>query len=557
MKSTITSSYDVTQSVYEDPDALMPSVTDGNQVQVKPVPRPRSKTQPNTNTDDSVDKTSSITNAVGAKLNEYLADYKSPHPVRPPRPPVIKHVTSSKPPAAVDGDTHYMNTETAVKPPAVSTERIQPPPPPPSRPERPPLPSIYYDKSLSTTRPKSESSLSSMSSMQQTPGSPTLSDKVTTDCPDRPAVPPRIPHSASMCDISPTQTRPPLPPFKPPPPPSTEGPLESVYSEIEYRPYLDILPDDNDERMTQGRPTVRFGQNFQTGCCSPQQQTSLDTEDINAMMRWLRIVSKSDYMAPSLYGLSIEEEIRSFSQRAMNVRKALRLYNLLMMKRNESLRDLITEFNSISNSLDKVQKKNKTMSIAGGTTGAVGGMTAVLGIALAPATMGTSLIATVVGAGMVASAGGMGAQAAKANKKIVNRMTVEKLVYDYKANIIDLEHCLDFVLSGMNELRRHDIARLQRAGAHTDALKIAHLSHSVIRSNMCNDRKTSVTHTSGMSSVRLLQAFVKEMDQYFTEREDQKLKTSIKSRFSGRIRLLAQNLQDELDHLNRMWEMFS
>lgn len=248
---------------------------------------------------------------------------------------------------------------------------------------------------------------------------------------------------------------------------------------------------------------------------------------------------------------------RTFNERAMNVKKALRLYNLLMMKRNENLKNLITEFKAISKTLDKMQKTNKTMGIAGGATGAVGGVTAVLGIALAPVTMGTSLIATAVGAGMVASAGGMGAHAAKSNKKIVNRMTVEKLAYEYKENVVDLEHCLDFILSGMNELRRHDIARLQRAGAPTDALKMAHLSQSVMRDYINNERKASVAHTTGMSSERLLQAFIKEIDLYFTEKEGQKLKKSNKSRFSGRVRLLAENLQDELDRLNRLWELFT
>lgn len=235
------------------------------------------------------------------------------------------------------------------------------------------------------------------------------------------------------------------------------------------------------------------------------------------------------------------------------MKKALRLYNLLMMKRNETLRDLIADFSSISNSLDKMQKKSKTMGIAGGTTGAVGGVTAVLGIALAPVTMGTSLIATAVGAGMVASAGGMGAHSAKqAKKKIVNKMAVEKLVYEYKTNVVDLEHCLDFILSAMNELRRHDIPRLQRARAEADALKTAHLSQFVMRNYMDTNRKT---HT-GMSSERLLQTFAKEMDQYFSDKDSQKLKKSSESKFSGRVRLLAENLQDELDRLNRMWEMF-
>ena len=197
------------------------------------------------------------------------------------------------------------------------------------------------------------------------------------------------------------------------------------------------------------------------------------------------------------------------------------------------------------------------MGIAGGTTGAVGGVTAVVGIALAPMTMGASLIATAVGAGMVASAGGMGSQAAKANKKTVNRMTVEKLLQEYNAYIVDLEHCLDFILSAMNELRRHDIARIQRAGAKPDALKMAHLSQSVFRNNMNNERRTSVSQKAGMSSERLLLAFAKEMDLYFTGGDGQKLKNSSRSRFSGRVRLLAENLQDELEHLNGMWEKFS
>lgn len=236
--------------------------------------------------------------------------------------------------------------------------------------------------------------------------------------------------------------------------------------------------------------------------------------------------------------------------------KALRLFNLLMMKRSESLRNTITEFSSISDSLDKLQKKTKTMGIAGGTTGAVGGVTAVVGIALAPVTMGASLIATAVGAGMVASAGGMGAHTAKANKKIVNRMTVEKLVNEYQTNIVDLEHCLDFILSGMNELRRHDIARLQRAGAQSEAVRMAHLSQSVF-SNMNSNTRAPAAPTGGMSSERLLLAFSKEMDQYFTEKDGQKLKKLNKSKFSGRVRLLAQNLQDDLDQLNHMWELFT
>lgn len=235
------------------------------------------------------------------------------------------------------------------------------------------------------------------------------------------------------------------------------------------------------------------------------------------------------------------------------MKKGLRLFSILMMRRNENLREQIYELTDISDGLDKMLKKNKTMGIAGGTTGAVGGATAVLGLALAPVTLGASLIATAIGAGMVISAGGIGAHSIRANKKIVNRKAVERLVGDYRANIADLEHCLAFVLSGMNELRRHDFARLQRGGAQLDALKMAHLSQSVFKDDMNNK---SSTPTGGMSSEKLLHDFAEEINEYFSTKTGQKLRKSKESSFSSRVRLLAQNLHDQLNHLNHMWELF-
>ncbi|XP_034396066.1 uncharacterized protein LOC117735513 isoform X2 [Cyclopterus lumpus] len=520
MKSTITSSFDVTQLAYEDPE--------------EPVHFP---------------------------IGEYSSDYKRP---RPPRPPLSMSMISRKP--TIDAGNPYT---TSISEPTSPTERTPSPPPP--RPQHPPPPSIASRSS--TMKPQSEtdesqqSSYSYFSFMPQSPVPPALSDEEVNLCKsgstkaasgkERPAVPPRpgrssLSSSASLFGTSPTKTRPPPPSFCPPPPPSSEEllDLDSAYSKIEHRPYLDVLPEDVD-KLSLRKTTV-----VQSVYYSPYPQTSEDAEDINGMLRWLKRVSKSD-LTSSVYGLSIEEEMRLFCQGAMNVRKALRLYNLLMMKRNESMRNIITEFSSISDNMDKMKKKSKTIDIAGGTTGAVGGMTAVLGIAFAPVTLGASLIATVIGAGMVASAGGIGAHAAKAKKEIVNRMTVEKLVYDYKANVVDLEHCLGFILGGMNEIQRHDIARLQRAGAQTDSVKMAHLSQFVLSNKINQNGGTSPAYTCGMSSERLLLAFANEMDLYFKGKDSQKLKKSSKSKFSGRVRLLAENLQEELHNLNRMWEMFS
>ncbi|KAM6965944.1 uncharacterized protein LKV04_018452 [Tautogolabrus adspersus] len=578
--ATVPSSYDGPQMTHDNQEESKSKVMDESQseVKVKPVPRPRTKMQPKdqsndtNNSADSVDSTSSTTNGESSPLSEKPAVYKRPGPARP-RPPSI-YLTSIVSTTKAKKENIYTNAkpETTVEPPAEGTEKTQSSSRP--RPERPPLPTVYYDRLSSSMKLKSENKTDegqkprrrTISSMQQTPA---VSEEKVDQCEtyddtmatEGPAVPPRLghatlPYSASECEYSTQQIRPPPPSFTPPPPPSTETPSETIYSEIDYRPYLDVLPE-NELSLTSftlgGRSTLGSAQNYPLGFYKSYQQSTEDTEDIKGMLRWFNRVSKSDAMAPSLYGLSIEEEIRSFNQRAMNVKKALRLYNLLMMKRNETLRDIIADFNVICESLDKMHKRNKTMGIAGGTTGAVGGVTAVLGIALAPATLGASLIATAVGAGIVASAGGIKAHKNKANKKVLNKMAVEKLVYDYKSNVVDLEQCLDFILSGMSELRRHDIARLQRGGAPSDAVKMAHLSQSAFRM----DDGKKVSHTGGMSSERLLQAFAMEIDQYFKEKDDQKLKKSNRSKFCGRVCMLAKNLQDELDHLNRMWQMFS
>ncbi|XP_074552738.1 uncharacterized protein LOC141809557 [Halichoeres trimaculatus] len=413
MKSTSPSPSEDAQVTCGDPDASEPALTDHSQLEVivKPVPRPRTKKQPkdqsnhgdSTPTAPSEDSVSAATNGDSPLLTEYPADHKRPRPARPPPPRASSlRLTSSQP----TSQSQSTLTETTAQSPAEGSGTR--PPSLRARPERPPPPSIYYDRLPSTAPPQSEGrtdeapgSRWSNGSMRQTSVSPAPSEddgslsgaSDSTDS-ERPAVPPRIRHSSLPCptseyESSPRQIRPPPPTFSPPPPPSTGTPSESIYSEIQYRPYLDVLPEDNlslvERNQTQRWSTMGSVQHFPSGFYTLHPLSSDDTEDVNRMLRWLKRMSKSDSMAPSLYGLSIEEEVRSFNQRAMNVRKALRLFNLLMMKRNETLRDIIAEFNAICESLDKVHKMTKTMGIAGGTTGAVGGVTAVLGIALAGA----------------------------------------------------------------------------------------------------------------------------------------------------------------------------
>ncbi|XP_015234075.1 PREDICTED: uncharacterized protein LOC107087169 [Cyprinodon variegatus] len=332
--------------------------------------------------------------------------------------------------------------------------------------------------------------------------------------------------------------------------PKEEHYFSSASSHYTYAnpPYIEVLPD-HDFNRSQASTRLYAEGNHSTY----DNIYQLSPDDIPELLFWLKKVSRqSDNLTQ--YGLSEDEEIRSFDRQANHVRKARRLYQLLMMKRKETLQNTLKEFQAICDKLDKVQKTNKAMGIAGGATGAVGGVTAVVGVALAPMTMGVSLIATAVGAGIAASAGGFGAHAAKANKKIVNRQTVEKLVKDYEENVVDIEHCLNYILCMMKELQRHNIGKLKKTGANPDTLRMVDLSQAVLRNNMYRSRQMSPISPGGMSSGSLLKNFVSEFYLYFTEKNGQKLKKTNKSKFSGRVCILVTNLQEELNYLIQMWE---
>nr|XP_046163089.1 uncharacterized protein LOC124000618 isoform X2 [Oncorhynchus gorbuscha] len=358
---------------------------------------------------------------------------------------------------------------------------------------------------------------------------------------------------------------PPPPSFTPPPPPVNKPPLsyrpttkfhsESVYSEVsevqDQLSYLEVLPDENTFQFnpsssvdkTQAAPQFQPGQRYQN------YQFNKEAEEFENLMRWMKRVGCWENMPPSFHGLSLEDETREFSQRCLYVKNGLRLFNCLLMKRSDTLRGHITELNDLAEKLDKVQKKTKTMSIAGGTTGVIGGVVAIVGIVLAPITMGASLIGTAVGAGMVASGTGMGIKANMDNNKInsVDRKRLEEVVQKYTAEIADVELCLCFIHSGMAELRRYNFHRLQHADP--EALRIARVVEAVHPG--CNK-----SQQLGMKSKRILQGFARDMDLYYTDKDGQRLKTGSETKFATRIRDVTQELQEELNELHQVWQTF-
>lgn len=117
---------------------------------------------------------------------------------------------------------------------------------------------------------------------------------------------------------------------------------------------------------------------------------------------------------------------RSFTTLADKVHRGLRVFNKVFTERAEILWQAIIMLHAIADNISNFHQKAKIAGITGGTTTAVGGATAIAGLALAPFTFGFSLVLTAVGVG-VATAGGI-TSASAAISDSVNNMHDRKKV---------------------------------------------------------------------------------------------------------------------------------
>lgn len=101
------------------------------------------------------------------------------------------------------------------------------------------------------------------------------------------------------------------------------------------------------------------------------------------------------------------------------MQRGLRVFNKVFTERAEVLWQYIVMLHTIADNISQFHQKAKITGITGGTTAAVGGVTAVAGLVLAPFTFGASLVMTAVGVG-VATAGGITSASAAISDNVNN-----------------------------------------------------------------------------------------------------------------------------------------
>ncbi|XP_023814709.1 apolipoprotein L3-like [Oryzias latipes] len=227
-------------------------------------------------------------------------------------------------------------------------------------------------------------------------------------------------------------------------------------------------------------------------------------------------------------------------------------YNDMMSEHGNSLKEAIDELHSIAANINKVSKGTKIAGITGGATTALGGVAAAAGVILSPFTLGSSLALTAIGVGVAAAGGVTGASAAIANKANLSsdKKKIQVTLQDFEERYEKILPCLKFINEGMDQLKLYGQSTLSEVKTDSEnASKVLRMFTSYT-SVMAAGRCTKVSGT--------IRGFALGMEFYFNQEKDgQKLKKDLRSKFAKKIDKLADDLGEGFNELTEIQNLFA
>ncbi|XP_073330655.1 uncharacterized protein [Pagrus major] len=273
--------------------------------------------------------------------------------------------------------------------------------------------------------------------------------------------------------------------------------------------------------------------------------------DTDSLMEWWNTVEQWDEVPSDDEDKVIkEDESKSFTVLADKVHRGLRVFNKVFTERAEVLWQAIIRLHAIADDISNFHHKAKIAGITGGTTTAVGGVTAIAGLALAPFTFGASLVITAVGVG-VATAGGIASASAAISDNVNNmhdRKKVEVVLQDYEVHLIDIGKILHFINQGLYKLRGHPFLR-SGTQHYSEDWEIRRAVQMISLVDTPVMRAVDITDAALVS----VQGLFKGMDKYFIK-DSRELKKGCKKEIVSQIKELANVLNDGIVELNAIRE---
>ncbi|XP_031419743.1 uncharacterized protein LOC116219857 isoform X2 [Clupea harengus] len=300
-----------------------------------------------------------------------------------------------------------------------------------------------------------------------------------------------------------------LKPFRPPPPSSASiRHAASERSHTEHYKRGDPGDSHADTSQKSGlRPQLSLPSHLPMASRGPQRTVSSSKNDLDMLMEWWGTTKCWE----NLYESDINHQVQEQNQQtlvsvAQRVRLALQLFECLHFHRGQLFNSHITQLHGLADQLDQTSKKAKVAGITGGS------MAAAAGIVLAPVTLGLSLAATAIGVGF-AVGGAKGGSAAMTDKLYSSqeRKKVEEILQEHKAQMKDVEGCLQFINMGIERLCKFEPLTLQ--GADEEVVKMTRIAQILGRN--------SDLRPAALSS-DALDGFTAGMDIYFEKQPKRK-----------------------------------
>ncbi|XP_068584249.1 uncharacterized protein [Cebidichthys violaceus] len=273
--------------------------------------------------------------------------------------------------------------------------------------------------------------------------------------------------------------------------------------------------------------------------------------DTDSLMEWWNTVEQWDEVPSDDEDKVMKEDVsKSFTILADKVHHGLRVFNKVFTERAEVLWQSVISLHGIADNLNEFHQKAKIAGITGGTTTAVGGVTAIAGLALAPFTFGISLVITAVGVG-VATAGGIASASAAISDNVNNtqdRKKVEIVLGEYEGHLQAIGKILHFVNQGVYKLRGHPFLR-SGTQHYSEDWEIRRSVQMISLVDSPVMRATEVTD----ATIASVQGLFRGMDKYFLK-DSRELKKGCKREVVEQIKAVANVLNDGIVELNAIRE---
>lgn len=174
----------------------------------------------------------------------------------------------------------------------------------------------------------------------------------------------------------------------------------------------------------------------------------------------------------------------------------------------------IKKLNDITDEIESVHKSATVGSLVGSTFGAVGGITALAGLALAPFTLGASLSLTAVGV-VAGVTGGVTSAASNLTNMLKQRNlrpTLEKIISDFLETIKPMTEHLNIISDITADIQQNKLQIQTSVRGFADLLKIVKVADVALIGKYCAEASKEIrVYVKAVSAVRGSAGAVKAM----------------------------------------------